>query len=122
MGRFWRYGEGWSKENEIINLKGLEDGEYYFLYVKTLDENGKYIEQEAVTLAQANVLDNYWSMFFYGSSDFKWADFGDTEVDNTIAEGPLPQAGAKEIIGATLIIVLLSVGIFSYIQYRKNNF
>lgn len=115
-------GEGWSKENEIINLKGLEDGEYYFLYVKTLDENGKYIEQEAVTLAQANVLDNYWSMFFYGSSDFKWADFGDTEVDNTIAEGPLPQAGAKEIIGATLIIVLLSVGIFSYIQYRKNNF
>ena len=48
-------GGGWSKENEVINLKGLKDGEYYFLYVKTLDENGKYIEQEAVTLAQANV-------------------------------------------------------------------
>lgn len=115
-------GGGWSKENEVINLKGLKDGEYYFLYVKTLDENGKYIEQEAVTLAQANVLDNHWSMFFYGSSDFKWADFGNTEVDNTTADGNLPQAGVKEMIWTSFIVVLLGVGAFSYIQYRKNNF
>ena len=115
-------GGGWSKENEVINLQGLKDGEYYFLYVKTLDENGKYIEQEAVTLAQANVLDNHWSMFFYGSSDFKWADFGNTEVDNTTADGNLPQAGVKEMIWTSFIVVLLGVGTFSYIQYRKNNF
>lgn len=111
-----------SKENEVINLKGLKDGEYYFLYVKTLDENGKYIEQEAVTLAQANVLDNYWSLFFYGSSDFKWADFGNIEVDNTIADGKLPQAGTKTIIWTSVVITLIALGTFSYIQYRKNNF
>jgi len=115
-------GGGWSKENEVLNLKGLKDGEYYFLYVKTLDENGKYIEQEAVTLAQANVMDNYWSLFFYGSSDFKWADFGNTEVDNTTADGKLPQAGTKTMIWTSVVITLIGLGTFSYIQYRKNNF
>ena len=37
--------------NEIINLKNIEDKTYYYLYVKTDDENGKYISNEAVTLA-----------------------------------------------------------------------
>lgn len=108
-----------------IDLKGLQDGEYYFLYIKTDDENGKYIPQEAVTLAQASVYPDAWFLFFYGSSDFEWADIGDVTVDNgkdnTIATGTLPQTGSSVIIGI-IVVTLIGVGVFSYIQYRKNNF
>ncbi len=30
-------------------------------------------------------------MFFYGSSDFKWADFGEVKEDDSVAPGKLPQ-------------------------------
>lgn len=105
--------------NSVINLTGLEDEAYYFLYVKADDENGKYIPQEAVTLAQARVYENGWGLFFYGSSDFKWANLGD---DNTTAKGDLPQTGVNSIICFTLGIAIICVGTFSYVQYKKNNF
>ena len=104
-----------------INVKGLQDKEYYFLYVKVDDENGKYITQEAVTLSRADVYTDAWYLFFYGTSDFKWADFGDVNIDkaedNTTAPGKIPQTGLH-----IAIIALIGVGTFSYIQYRKNNF
>lgn len=108
-----------------INVKGLQDKEYYFLYVKVDDENGKYITQEAVTLSRADVYTDAWYLFFYGTSDFKWADFGDVNIDktedNTTAPGKIPQTGLHIAI-VTAIIALIGVGTFSYIQYRKNNF
>lgn len=116
-------GESYSTGNDVINLSGLQDDAYYFLYIKADDENGKYISQEAVTLAQASVFDNEWYMFFYGSSDFKWADFGQvsTDTDDTIAKVELPHAGLNTII--TLMgVMIIGVGAFSYVQYRKNNF
>lgn len=116
-------------QRPALDVKGLEDGEYYFLYVKVDDENGKYIAQEAVTLSQASVYPDAWYLFFYGSSDFKWADFGDVSlntgkndvVDNTVAPGKIPQTGIH-IALITVIVALIGAGTFSYIQYRKNNF
>lgn len=108
--------------NNVIQLSGLEDEAYYYLYVKTDDENGKYISNEAVTLAQANVHDsNKWFMFFYGSSDFKWADFGEVKEDDSVAPGKLPQAGMNYvIIGA--IAVVGALGIVAKMKYKKYNF
>lgn len=111
-------------KNTIIDLKSLEDEQYYFLYVKTDDENGKYISNEAVTLGQATVItdSDYWSIFPYDSDDFKWADFGDAvngESDDTKSPDILPFAGNETIILATIGIVLASIGISSYYKYKK---
>lgn len=114
-------GEVKSTGNDVINLNSVQDDVYYFLYIKADDENGKYIPQEAVTLAQASVYDNEWVMLFYGSSDFKWADFGQVSTDDTIANVELPHAGLNTII-ALMGAMIIVVGAFSYIQYRKNNF
>ncbi len=115
--------------NSIIDLKGLENDGYYYLYIKTDDENGKYISNEAVTLAQAIVHDNgKWAFFFYGSSDFKWADFGSLPndesaitggVDNTIAPTVLPKAGLEKIIFVGIGIMIIASGIISYRKYKK---
>ena len=124
-------GDASSNKNEnhsIINLPELENDAYYFLYVKTDDENGKYISNEAVTLAQADVLDNEnWYLFFYGSSDFKWADFGNvsngggtvTGGDNTIAPTILPKAGIEKIIYIGMGLLIIGAGIVSYKKYKK---
>ena len=110
--------------NKVIKLNGLEGKEYYYLHIKTDDENGKYISNEAVTLAQANLFDNgNWSMMFYESSEFEWADFGNitTEdgVDSSIAPGILPHAGTKETaIG--IGIIALSIGVILLCKKIKN--
>lgn len=110
-----------STGNDVINLSGLQDDAYYFLYIKADDENGKYISQEAVTLAQASVDEDEWWLFFYGDSDFQWADFEQVSTDDTIAKEELPHAGIDTII-ALIGVMIIVVGAFSYIQYRKNNF
>ena len=105
--------------NSLIDLRGLENEAYYFLYVKTYDENGKYVSNEAVTLAQANVYnkEGAWYLFFYGKDDFKWADFGDVKEDNTKAPEVLPNTGIGKYIA--IISVLSIVVIASYIQVKK---
>ena len=113
---------GISKGNSVINLNGLEDDEYYFLYVKTDDENGKYVSNEAVTLAQANVYNGGWGLFFYGSSDFKWSEWDLTEKDDTVAPGILPQTGIGYVVcGMGILIVILS-SFIAYKKYKKYNF
>lgn len=110
-------------DNEKIDLtKKLDDEAYYFLYVKTLDENGKWVSNEAVTLAQADVFgadqDNSWYLFFYGESSFKWADFGNVE-DPTIAPTPIPQTGQSVIVAVALLSV---VGLGVYTHRRLKNY
>lgn len=109
----------------VINLKGLENGAYYFLYIKTDDENGKYISNEAVTLAQYNAFANgEWSMFFYGSSDFKWANWDSGgPTDSTLSPNPLPNTGALivTLCGALLLMTSLC-GVVAYKKYKKYNF
>ena len=112
-----------------INLTGVDNEAYYYLYVKTDDENGKYISNEAVTLAQASTYsDGSWFMFFYGSGDFKWADFGSTPdagstptggTDTTIAPTILPKAGFEKIIYVGIGLMIIGAGIISYKKYKK---
>ena len=103
--------------NSVIDLEGLQDEEYYFLYIEVYDEEGKYIGQEAVTLAQASVYeDGEWYLFFYGGEDFEWADFEDVE-DDTKAPVTLPNTGIGKYIA--IISVLAIVVIASYIQIKK---
>ena len=121
-------GNGQTTGNAVIDLKGLENGEYYYVYVKTDDENGKYISNEAVTLGRADIfLNNAWSIQFYGSSSFKWADFGniDTSTEKkdttTVTQKQLPYTGSTMIIFASILVVLVS-GVIAYKKYRKYNF
>ena len=118
---FIAYGGATLESGEMINLSGLENDAYYFLYVKTDDENGKYISNEAVTLAQADVYDNGWAMFFYGSDDFKWADFGNVSNggDNTIAPTVIPKAGLEKILFVGTGIMIIGLGIITYKKYNK---
>lgn len=117
-----------SNTSEVINLQGLENEKYYYLYVKTDDENGKYISNEAVTLAQASVSSSGWGMFFYGSNDFKWADFSaidpdpntgkkDPAEDPTIAPTILPKTGINVII----IAGVLGIGMLAVVTKKRYN-
>ena len=115
------YNAGNDSSNSVINLKGLENEEYYFLYIKTDDENGKYISNEAVTLAQANV-NNDWGLFFYGSSDFKWDDWDITEGDSSTAPGVLPQTGVEYVMLTVIIFVVAISGYIAYKKYKKYNY
>lgn len=118
---FIEYNTNYNEEKNVINLKSLENDAYYFIYIKTDDENGKYTSNEAVTLAQASTYNNYWSMFFYGSEDFKWADW-DSE-DPTISPNPLPNTGALVVaLCGTLLLVTSLCGVVAYKKYKKYNF
>lgn len=116
------YTTGGKSNNSVIELNGLKDDEYYFLYIKTDDENGKFVSNEAVTLAQASVNSNGWGLFFYGSADFKWADFGEVSSDESIAPGQIPQTGSNILIWLALGVAVVGIGTFSYVQYKRNNF
>ncbi len=127
----YNVGYGEKTNNELISLNGVEDGAYYYLYVKTDDENGKYISNEAVTLSKAssykmNNKPDEWYMSFYGSDNFKWSDFSNNPgntidnntVDNTIASGKIPQTGETAFV-ATLMVLVIALGSVGYINYRK---
>lgn len=112
-----------SNEEDLIKLDNLQDGAYYFLYVKVDDENGKYITQEAVTLAQGQTYPGGWSIFFYGDNNLKWPDYENTkQEDDSTAKGELPQTGVQATVIISLIVIFTGVGVFSYRQYRKNSF
>ena len=115
-----------SDTSKVIKLNGLEDGAYYYLYVQSDGENGKFTSNEAVTLAQSSVYANgAWYMFFYGSSGFKWADFGnagESGSDETVAPSQkLPQTGAYSCV-AFIVGAIAVVGAISYRNYKKNTF
>ena len=116
---------------ESINLKGLENKAYYYLYVKTDDENGKFVSNEAVTLAISSINSEGYGLFFYGNERFAWEGIGevantgnndgDNNGDQTVAPSKLPQTGVGYFV-ATVIGLVALVGIVSYKQYRKYNF
>lgn len=116
------------EDNGFINLNGLQDKEYYYLYVKPVDENGKYVSNEAVTLGQALVSNDYWSLHFYGSSDFKWTDWetnpggGTSSGDDSVVPGTLPKTGYEYVACGGAVIVVAVSGFIAYKKYRKYNF
>lgn len=111
--------------NGKIALTGLENGQYYYLYIKTDEENGKYKSNEAVTLAQASVYDGGWSMFFYGTGDFTWADFNNNNNNNppiediSISPAQLPRTGSGIIKLIIIMSTFAGAGFISYKGYRK---
>lgn len=135
----------------IVNLTGLENGEYYYLYVKSDSENGKYVSNEAVTLTQANTSNSsgYWSLFFYNSTSFSWDNLNDSTntttntantttnnvsnttknttkttnntIDNTTSPVSLPNTGVKYILIISMVIIV-SCTIAAIIKYKKYNY
>ena len=126
----FEYNATQKSENKVIDIKGLENEEYYFLYVRSDDENGKYISNEAVTLGQAYVFyTGDWSLHFYGSNDFKWTDWdvnpggGKTDPgDDSVAPETLPKTGYQYVAYGGSIIVVAVAGFIAYKKYRKYNF
>ncbi len=122
-------------KSKLINLDGIQNNEYYYLYIKTDDENGKYISNEAVTFAQAKV-STIWRLLFYGTADFEWADFGNVNTntikdntvkdddgkDDTVANEKIPQTGANVFAITLYGAIVVSIGAISYIGYKKNKF
>ena len=119
----------WIETESAINLDGkLEKESYYYLYVSGDTENGKYINQEAVTFGiSSSIVDSTWHIGFYGSSDFKWIDYGSipsqastpTPVqDDTKAPTSLPSAGAGVIV---FVAIGLTAGVAIYFL-RKTNY
>ena len=115
---------------DVLSLNGIQDKEYYYLYVKTLDENGKYVSNEAVTLSQASVPKaGEWYMFFYGSESFKWTEWetnsggGKTDPDDdSVAHETLPKTGYQYVAYSGIILVVAVSGFIAYKKYRKYNF
>ncbi len=114
--------------HEVIDLSKVEDGAYYYLYVKTDDENGKYYSYEGITLALGKVPNGKQFLHYYGSDDFKWADWGtdgngvlngNLTKDPTTPDGKLPQTGVSEGILAMIAATAILTGV-SFIVYSKN--
>ena len=117
-------GRGEENYENVIDLE-LDDKSYYYLYVKTDDENGKYFSNEGVTLALSSSQNiGTWSLFFYGNDNFKWnieEKKVTTKADITTATGKIPQTG-ESLIVISIIVVTAVVGVISIYKYRRNNF
>lgn len=116
------------EDNDWIDASNIINDEYYFLYAVVEDENGKYVQTEGVTFARASKSgnDNY-QLNFYDSINFTWKTFendskNSNNVDNTISPTQLPKTGSNTIVLITILIIAIAGGVFSYVQYRKNNF
>lgn len=114
------------KEGEsVIDLSKFEKNAYYYLYVKSDDENGKYISNEAVTFGidTISAFDDMVLLEFYGSEDFNWDGVTDTNVgDITVATKDIPQTGEKMWIFAMCGTALAALSVFAYVHYKKNNY
>lgn len=107
-----------------LGYNNLKNASYYYLYVQLDDENGKYYPVEGVTLALSKKFDanNYWSLFFLGSSDFSWAGLANPEpktdpdptstIDTSTANKGLPYTGSGTIIVLAIASVIACCVLF----------
>ena len=118
-----------SDGEKLISMNNIEDKSYYYLYVVADTENGKYITQEAVTLAlSSKYSDGSWYMFFYGENDFNWTSISGntatnptptpTPADNTTANTVLPNTG-KGLILITILAILTASSAVLYDINKK---
>ena len=101
---------------ESINLK-LNNGSYYYMYAVLDDENGKYYPVSGVTIAKASVhtsgsTKGDWYLFFLGSEDFKWDDFGTVATPTE-----LPYTGITTI--GLVIVTMVGSAIFFKVKNNK---
>lgn len=118
----------------IIDLK-LENEAYYYVYAELDDENGKYYPVEGVTLGQARIGDDYWTLSVLGDEDFTWSEFGgengqtnnvNTPIANNITNvnntNKLPSRLPKAGITVTVFAVIIGIAIVSVVSYKKYNY
>ena len=119
------YNMSFEKRTQLFDgINKLERGKYYYIYLSTDDEDGKYKHQEAITIAQANNMIeklNIWDLFLYGDEKFKWSEETITN-DNTTAKGRLPQTGESYLSYISVTGIFATLGILTYKIYRKNKF
>ena len=126
-GQFIEYNAGRNDPlgHEVININKVEENAYYYLYIKTDDENGKYYSYEGITLAIASVPQGNPYLFYYGTDNFKWTDFGGGTLngnltkDPTTSNGKLPQTGIGNATTAGIVATII-LTIISYVVYSKN--
>lgn len=113
--------------NPIINLQNIQDGEYYYLYTKVDDDDGKYVSYEGLTIAQASIpSNNNWYLFFLGDKDFKWKDFDEStdgtpidKKDDTLApDKEMPKTGENALIITTIALFTL-ISVVSINRFKK---
>ncbi len=105
-----------ASSSDKIVLNNLDNNAYYYLYVVADNENGKYINQEAVTLALYDKKTNgEWYLFFYGANDFKWGDLGNV-TDTTTTNKTIPATGESLFS----IFALVTLAGISFYLYNKN--
>ena len=114
---------------EKLDFK-VNDGSYYYMYVVFDDENGKYYPASGVTIAKASVATSGstkgdWYLFFLGSEDFNWDDFGTIQTGTAIVDGnttgttkpkSLPKTGSVAI--GLVIVAMVGTAVFFKV---KNN-
>ena len=102
----------YTTEQSLLDISKLEDDAYYFIYTSFDGENGKFVESECVTFAQADVFKdtNSYFLFLYGSDDFKWNEFSvssDGKQDTTTALTKIPQTGQNYTVAAVIAAFLI---------------
>ena len=119
------YNMSFEKRTQLFDgINKLERGKYYYIYLSTDDEDGKYKHQEAITIAQANNMiekHNIWDLFLYGDEKFKWLE-ENIAKDNTTIKGRLPQTGVRYLSYISVIGIFATLGVTTYKIYRKNKF
>lgn len=131
----------YNEQGTLFDTNNITKDDYYFLYAELDDENGKYVKTEGVTLARAyksSIDNNNYALFFYGSDNFSWKTFEGNNVttptqnqtpaptptkpaDPTIATQKLPNTGVSFLVIVAILIMSI-IGIYSYKQYKKNNY
>ena len=125
----------------------LNNGEYYYIYIKFDDENGKYEPVEAVTLTQAVNSSNIWFLCTLSDDRFTWNNLGSGEEqkpeeqepeqeptqkpeekpetpeqkpqnDPTTAPGTIPQTGEITLIVVASVVAIVAVGVVFYKKYN----
>lgn len=120
------YDRGYSSDTALIDLNLLQDKAYYFLYAQLDDENGKYYPFEAITIGQADIInDLVWMINF---KDISYGNLGDinpihqtttpSTTDTTLAKKSIPFAGSKILIIVAIIILIL-LSIIGQLKYKK---
>lgn len=108
----------------LLDINKLEDEAYYYIYTSFDGENGKYVESECVTFAQADVFKelNSYYLFLYGSDKFKWGEFeadSNSTGDTTTAPTSIPQTGQSLFIVA--VIAVFSIVAFVGFKFTRKN-
>jgi hypothetical protein len=104
--------------------KLLNDGAYYYIYVEFNDENGKYYPIEGVTLGQAYIssTSNYWDLWAYTSTDFKWNNLSSTYTSTNTTDEELPSTLPYTGITSIITVVMIMVGSIIYFKVKSNKY